>query len=55
MFWAFLLVVLLAAVLVKAGAMSVWVTVLFGALHAVLVGAAFLAVILGVLHWTRGR
>lgn len=51
MFWAFLILVSLAVALIKLGAMSVWLTVLFGALQAVLGAAVALMVFVGWRYW----
>lgn len=51
MFWAFLLLISLAVVLIKLGAMSVWLTVLAGALQAVLAGAVALIAFVGWRYW----
>lgn len=51
MFWASLALALLAVGLVKLGAMSVWVTVLAGALVATLLGVAVFIAILGWRYW----
>lgn len=53
MFWAVLILVLLSIVLLKLGAMSVWVTVLSGALQFILLGIAVLFVFLGWQRWRR--
>ena len=51
MFWAFLILVALAVALIKLGAMSVWLTVLLGALQALLFGAVALIVFAGWQYW----
>jgi NhaP-type Na+/H+ or K+/H+ antiporter len=51
MFWALLAFLFLAFVFLKLGAMSVWVTILAGALQAVLLGAAALIAFLGWRYW----
>lgn len=51
MFWAFLIFISLAVTLVKLGAMSVWLTVLLGALQAVLYGTVALIAFVGWRYW----
>ena len=51
MFWPFLILISLAIALTKLGAMSVWLTVLFGALQAVLGGAMALIAFVGWRYW----
>lgn len=51
MFWALLILISLAVALIKLGAMSVWLTVLLGALQALVFGAVALIVFAGWRYW----